>query len=177
MTRDRSGERPLHRALRWLPWLVLAVVVAVALAVGAGRHSSHRTVAQETTAIAGEIRCPVCEGETAAESNTPESIEIRAEIHRELLAGEKPSTVLDGLAAVYGSGSLERPSTRGVDLLLWVLPVVAVVLAAGGLAALFAFWGPRRRAGVPSDADRALVSAAMSSSPAGGDGGGHDDGD
>jgi cytochrome c-type biogenesis protein CcmH len=148
--------------LRWAPWALLAVVVAVALAFGVQRHPGPQSLGQRVTAIAGQIRCPVCEGETAAESNTPESVAIRQEIRAELRTGEKPSAILAGLASAYGAGSLERPQTRGLDLLLWLLPVVATVLAAAALVAVFGYWRPRRGSGEAlSTADRALVADAL----------------
>ena len=149
----------MRRWWRWLPWLVLGAVAVAVLAVGTHR-TEHPTLQQQTMHIAGLVRCPVCEGETAAQSAAPASVAIRNQISQELGAGQSQAQILAGLVAAYGPGILEKPSAQGVGLLVWVLPVVAVVAAVAGLALAFSRWRPRR-AGPASPADRALVEEAM----------------
>jgi cytochrome c-type biogenesis protein CcmH len=116
--------------------------------------------------IASLVRCPVCEGQSAAQSNAPASVQIRAQIQRELAAGQHQGQILSGLVSDYGPGILEQPEGRGIDLVVWVVPVVAVVAAVAGLAVAFARWRPRRTPAAVSDADRALVEAALGEWPA-----------
>jgi cytochrome c-type biogenesis protein CcmH len=146
---------PWRRLLRWLPWIALVVVVAVALAIGSQRHS-HPTLEQRTMSIASAVRCPVCVGETAAESGTPASLEIRVYIRQSLQAGDSRSQILSHLSASYGPSILEKPSARGLNLLLWVLPALAVVAAVAGLTVAFRRWRPARIDLVSED-DRRLV--------------------
>ncbi len=149
---------------RWLPWLVVAVVAAVALTVGSEQAAAPQTLQERTVAVADQVRCPVCVGETVAQSDAAPAVTIRHDIRRELAAGEKPSAILAGIAAIYGPGYLEKPQTSGLDLWLWVLPVAATLAAAAGLAAAFVWWGRRRRADpVASEADRLLVAGSLDS--------------
>jgi cytochrome c-type biogenesis protein CcmH len=150
---------------RWAPWAVLAVVALTALVIGTHRTSERPTAAAETMHIASLVRCPVCQGQSAAQSDAPASVQIRAQIQRELAAGEKQDQILAGLVAAYGPGILEQPEARGIDLVVWVVPVVAVVIAIAGLAVAFARWRPRRASVSVSDADRALVEAALGERP------------
>jgi cytochrome c-type biogenesis protein CcmH len=154
-----APRRPSRRALGWLPWIGLVVVVAVALAIGSQRHS-HPTLTQRTYSIANAVRCPLCVGETAAQSDIPASVEIRAVIRQELQAGESRSQILAGLVSSYGPGILERPPVQGINVLLWVLPAVAVVLAVAGLVLAFLRWRPGR-IGAVSDDDRRLVDGLL----------------
>ena len=149
------AAHPARRRLRWLPWVGLVVVVAVALAIGSQRHSDP-TLQQRTTSIANAVRCPVCVGETAAESDTPASIQIRAYIRQELRAGESRSQILSHLSASYGPNILEKPSASGINVVLWVLPVIAVVAAIIGLVTIFGRWRPGP-IDLVSDDDRRLV--------------------
>lgn len=149
---SRSGLR------RWAPWLLLVAVAVGVLVVGARAHS-HPTVDQQTLQIADQVRCPVCEGQSAAQSSAPASLQIRAQIHRELVAGESRQQILDGIVAAYGPSILERPQAHGVGLLVWVVPVVAVAAALGLLALAFSRWRPTRR--TASGDDRALVEDAL----------------
>ena len=161
----------VRSVLRWAPWVVIVVVGAVALTVGALGHPAPRTLEQRTLAIASEVRCPVCVGETAAGSDTAPSVAIRSEIRHGLAAGEKPATILAGIEAAYGPSILEEPRTSGVDLLIWVIPVVVALVALAGLAFAFVWWNRRRRSFEPaSDEDRVLVAGLLGSTDRPGDG-------
>jgi cytochrome c-type biogenesis protein CcmH len=152
-----------RRAAPRLLWIGLILVAVVALAIGSQRHS-HPTLQQRTMAIAGVVRCPVCVGETAAQSNVPASLEIRATIRSELQAGESRSEILSRLVTSYGPGILEQPPAHGVDVLLWVLPGLAVVLAAAALVLAFLRWRPGRASRV-SDDDRDVVRRLLDPEP------------
>jgi cytochrome c-type biogenesis protein CcmH len=141
------------------------VIAVVVLAVGTHRSGGRPTVAAQTMHIAALVRCPVCEGQSAAQSDAPASVQIRAQIQRELDAGEHQGQILAGLVDAYGPGILEQPEASGIDLVVWVVPVVAVVAAVAGLALAFARWRPRRASVTVSDADRALVEAALGEWP------------
>ena len=54
---------------RWLPWVVLAVVLVVALIIGSGARSGSETVSQRVDRIARDVRCPSCLGLSVAESD------------------------------------------------------------------------------------------------------------
>jgi cytochrome c-type biogenesis protein CcmH len=152
------------------------VIAVAALVVGTHRSSGHPTVAAETAHIANLVRCPVCQGESAEQSSAPASVQIRAQIQRELTAGEHQGQILAGLVSAYGPGILEQPEASGIDLVVWVVPVIAVVVAVAGLAVAFARWRPRRTSLTVTDADRALVEAALGEWPSGqADGAGGDD--
>jgi cytochrome c-type biogenesis protein CcmH len=155
----RTSPPSGHALRRWLPGALLVVVVAVALAVGSQRHI-HRTIQQQTMSIAGAVRCPVCTGETAAESNTPISIEIRKIIRQDLQRGDSRSQVLDQLVASFGPSELEAPPAKGINIFLWVLPGLAVIAALAGLVLLFRRWRPAHRAPV-TDEDRRLVRSQL----------------
>jgi cytochrome c-type biogenesis protein CcmH len=133
----------VSRYWRWGPWVVLVALAVSLLAIGSHR-SSHPTLDAQVMHIANEVRCPVCDGETAAQSSAPASVQIRSQIRQELLAGEPSDQILAGLVRDYGSGILEKPQSSGVGLVVWVVPVVATVLAAAALAWAFIRW--RRRA-------------------------------
>jgi cytochrome c-type biogenesis protein CcmH len=159
MTAPASPVASKRRVLRWAPWVVLVAIAVVALAIGVQRHS-RPTLGQETTSIANAVRCPVCSGETAAQSDTPESADIRDFIRNQLQAGESRSQILAQLSASYGASILEKPSDRGVNLVLWALPFLAVLVAIAGLVMAFARWRGGGGSAI-SDEDRALVGGAL----------------
>jgi cytochrome c-type biogenesis protein CcmH len=144
---------------RWLPFAALSVALAVALAIGATRGSSHRTVTQRVQHVTGQLRCPVCQGETVADSNALISRDIRADVQRRVQAGQSDRQIIDYVVQQYPGTRLDPPA-HGVGLLVWVLPVLALVAAAAGLGVAFVRWRARPNVAV-TDADRALVEDAL----------------
>lgn len=145
---------------RWLPFLLLVPVVAGALFVGAGGGDGPPSPAARTARLSADVRCPTCEGLSAAESATPAAAAVRQEIRRRVDAGESDAEIRAFLVSRYGRDIILTPEGRGVAALVWVLPVVAVVLGAGGLAFTFR----RRRASGTAAAtaeDRRLVEQAL----------------
>jgi len=87
-------------------------------------------------AISGDIRCPVCQGESIDDSNAPISRDLRLIIRERLLAGDSDREVIDYIVARYGEFVLYNPRAEGSNLILWLagpalfLAAVAVAVAA-----------------------------------------------
>jgi len=144
---------------RWLPWLALVVVVAAALWVGAGAGDGPPTPAARADRLAAQVRCPTCEGLSAAESETPAAVAVRQEIRRRVDAGQTDGEIRAFLVSRYGRDILLTPGGTGVAALVWALPVAAVVLGAGGMVLALR---RRREAGLlaATAEDRRLVALA-----------------
>jgi len=149
--------------VRRAPWLVLFGLLVVALALGASSSKGRRTQAQRVDHIAGQLRCPVCEGQTVADSNALISRDIRSVINEQVVAGRSDRQIISFIVRQY-PGTLLTPPATGVGVIVWALPVLAFIAALGALAMAFARW--RSRPGVAvTDADRALVNEALGASP------------
>jgi cytochrome c-type biogenesis protein CcmH/NrfF len=146
---------------RVLPWVFMAVVLAVSLGVASRGRSGPPTDAQRVTHITSEIRCPTCRGLSAAESDAPPARAIRDEVLRRVQDGQTDSQILGYVTSRY-KDILLKPEAKGIAGLVWALPVIAVVCAIGGLAMAFRRWRPSRAA-VVSDDDKALVEKALRS--------------
>jgi cytochrome c-type biogenesis protein CcmH len=140
--------------------LALVAVVALALffAVVGGRNAP-TSPAKRADTIARGVRCPTCGGQSVAESAAPAAGAIRAEIRRRVGAGQSRDEIEAYLEGRYGGDILLTPPRTGVGGLVWVVPVVAVVSGAAGLAVALQRWS-RRSLAHPSDEDRALVAKA-----------------
>jgi cytochrome c-type biogenesis protein CcmH len=127
----------------WAFWLASAAVAGIAAISAAGLlggHAEPETLYQRTMAIAGQYRCPVCAGESAAASDAPAAVEIRQLVRKWLQEGESPAQIRTYLVADYGPSILEKPPASGLDSLVWILPALGVALGAGGLALAFYRW-------------------------------------
>jgi len=145
---------------RWGPWLAMALVLGAALFVGTVSQREALTNADRLTNIARTVKCPVCSGESVAESNAQISQEIRKDIGLRLEAGQTDEQIREAYRAQYGDYILLTPSSSGVTSLVWILPVALLVVALAGLVVAFSRWRVRGELHA-SDADRALVADAL----------------
>src|SRR5205085_10209616 len=77
-----------------------------------------------------QLQCPVCEGETVADSPSGLAGDMRAVIRSKVAAGESDQQILDEFVASYGDSILTEPPKRGISLGVWIGPIVAVFLGA-----------------------------------------------
>lgn len=156
----------------------MGVIVVVALGVGSLTGSQPVTPADRVLALTQSIRCPQCAGQSVAESDVSVSREIRREIAQRVEEGQTDDQIRAYFSSAFGPDALLTPPTDGVGGLVWILPVVAVVVAIAGLGVAFRRWS----AAVPAQAtddDRALVDQALHDGTSGNGGtpGGDGDGD
>ena len=144
---------------RWLPWAALSLLLVVALAIGASRSSGRPSVAARVNHIGSQLRCPVCEGETVADSSAPVARDIRNLVQQRVEAGQSDQQIIAYVVHQY-PGTLLNPPATGVGLIVWALPVMVFVVAVAALAFAFARWRSRPGTAV-TDEDRALVDEAL----------------
>ena len=142
---------------RWSSYVLLLVVVGTALFLGTRSGDGPATAAERADHISSEVRCPTCEGLSAAESESPASMAIRKEIRRRVDMGESDDKIRSFLVGSYGHDILLRPSSTGVGALVWALPVAALVCALAGLALAFRRWQARAALGATATADDRLI--------------------
>jgi len=118
----------------WVAWVALAVIVVVAVAVLVAGSTPSRSPSARAARLAAELACPVCTGESVAESNAPESRAIRIDIARRIGEGQNDGQIRDAYVAIYGEHVLLTPSNGGLGAIAWGLPVLALVLGAAGIA-------------------------------------------
>jgi cytochrome c-type biogenesis protein CcmH len=117
---------------RWGPWIALAVVVAIALAVVLWPNGSQSTAARAHS-LETELKCPECQGLSVADSQAPTSRAIRADIKRRIAAGQSDEQIRQAYVDRYGETILLTPQDSGVSLLVWILPVLVLALGATGI--------------------------------------------
>lgn len=80
-----------------------------------------------TTAVAARLRCPVCQGLSIQDSPSPLALEMRDLIKDQLRSGRTPQEVQDYFVTKYGEWILLEPEPTGFNLVVYVVPVLAVV--------------------------------------------------
>jgi cytochrome c-type biogenesis protein CcmH len=116
-------------------WVLLGVVVVAAIAVLALRSDVDDSPEARSGRLERQLACPVCSGESVADSNAPESRAMRADIRERIDAGESDREIRDAYVRAYGERVLLTPDSRGLAVVAWGLPVVALVV--GGALIVF----------------------------------------
>ena len=76
------------RRTPWWPWLLLAAVLSVALVVGSTDVGGPRSEAERASSLTRSLKCPVCAGQSVAESDVVVSREIRRDVIRRIEEGQ-----------------------------------------------------------------------------------------
>lgn len=88
---------------------------------------------RRTSEIASELRCPVCQGVSVEDSPTELARQMRAVVRDQLAAGRTPDEVRAYFVDKYGEWILLRPKASGFNLVVYVLPWLALL---GGFAVI-----------------------------------------
>jgi cytochrome c-type biogenesis protein CcmH/NrfF len=147
-------------SFRRASWIVMAALVVVSLGRAALDDGPPRTTEEQVEAIARTLKCPVCRGQSVGDSDSPSARAIRVEIGRLVEQGRSADEVRDAISASFGDQVQLIPPASGFAGLVWILPVVALVVAIAGVSGAITRWRrvPRSE---PSDEDRTLVEQAL----------------
>ena len=141
-------------------YLLAALALAFAAAAfGQAEEVPHpdARVERRLKDLGEQLRCLVCQNQTIAESNAGLALDLRNQIRAQIAAGRSDDEIRAYINDRFkDQGLLLVPPKTGVDSLVWVLPVVAVVLAAGGLAVAFRRWRTTPDLAL-TDEDRSIV--------------------
>jgi cytochrome c-type biogenesis protein CcmH len=77
--------------------------------------------------IAKELNCPTCTGINLSDCRTLTCEQWREQIDELVDEGYSDQEVLDYFSTRYGDQVLQEPPQRGFTLLVWILPVVALI--------------------------------------------------
>lgn len=124
-----------HNSFTWLVGLLVGLLVlgtAVSVLAQEGEPETPPVVRQvsddEVNQVAKDLYCPVCENTPLDVCGTKACADWRELIRTKLSEGETAQDVYDYFARQYGDSVLAKPPREGVNLILWLFPIVAVVL-------------------------------------------------
>ena len=90
--------------------------------------------------IAKQLRCPICESVSVADSPAELAGQMRALIRKKLEAGESDQQILDYFVAAYGDSVLLEPPRRGLGWAVWLAPVLALAVGTAILWLVLRAW-------------------------------------
>jgi len=117
-------------------FLLLSIVVLLAafwsfLSLHA---STHKTLDQRVYEVASQLKCPVCQSESVADSPALIAQQMRGVIRQQLQAGRSEQQVIQYFINTYGEQIAWSPPWQGFTLLAWLVPIALVLL---GVVLLF----------------------------------------
>jgi cytochrome c-type biogenesis protein CcmH len=93
-----------------------------------------------TSAIASQLRCPVCQGLSIQDSPSDLSQQMRSLVRDQLAAGKTPEEVKAYFVSKYGEWILLTPKPAGFNLLAYALPIGVVLVGGLGIAIAVRRW-------------------------------------
>lgn len=75
-----------------------------------------------------ELRCPKCQNQNLAGSNSPIAADLRRELHRMINEGKSDTQIIDFMVARYGDFILYRPPLDKNTVVLWTAPIFLLVI-------------------------------------------------
>lgn len=109
-----------------LPFLALLLLN---LSVRAQYHNEE-AMQKEARKIFDLIMCPLCAGQTIAQSSNETSRQMRDLVLKKLRRGQTKEEILQYFESRYGERIIAKPNKKGFNLILWFFPFVLVALAA-----------------------------------------------
>jgi cytochrome c-type biogenesis protein CcmH len=94
--------------------------------------------------VEDEVMCPIC-GTLLELSDSPQARREKAFIAEMIAAGKSKAEIKDALVDEYGAEVLAQPKGSGFELSAYLVPAIALLVAAVALAVGIARW--RRRGG------------------------------
>jgi cytochrome c-type biogenesis protein CcmH len=144
-TRNRELTRVFFgwfREIRVIRGKGLAVMVLFAVVLSARPAAAQVATPpgpvtdNDVNRVARQLYCPVCENIPLDVCPTQACAQWRETIRAKLAAGWTDQQILDYFVAQYGERVLARPSTHGLNILVWVIPPILLL---GGAAVLWRF--------------------------------------
>tara|TARA_B110000908_G_C10121215_1_gene387696 strand:- start:98 stop:580 length:483 start_codon:yes stop_codon:yes gene_type:complete len=75
-----------------------------------------------------ELRCPKCQNQNLADSNSPIAKDLRREVYELLHQGKADIEIMNYMVARYGDFVLYRPRVNSLTYVLWFGPAVLILI-------------------------------------------------
>jgi len=141
----------LKQLRNYTAFFLLIIVSCNALSVVEVKEFSSDQLRDRFQVLVNELRCPKCQNQNLADSNSPISSDLRKEIFRMLEEGQSDQEIIDFLVVRYGEFVMYRPPVKKTTLVLWLAPGFLFLI---GIVVIIVI---RRRQTIVSSSSSALV--------------------
>lgn len=113
--------------IRWFSAMLLLVSMQSVAAIDTYEFKDEQT-RERFQQLTEELRCPKCQNQNLADSNSPIAKDLRHEVYRMLDEGETDQSIADFMVARYGEFVLYKPRKDLSTYLLWYGPFVLLLI-------------------------------------------------
>jgi cytochrome c-type biogenesis protein CcmH len=93
-------------------------------------NATHKTLDQKVYEVGSQLKCPVCQSESVADSPALIAQQMRGVIRQQLQSGKSEQQVVQYFINTYGEQIVWSPPWQGFTLLAWLVPIALVLLGA-----------------------------------------------
>ncbi|SHK39358.1 cytochrome c-type biogenesis protein CcmH [Marinobacter antarcticus] len=131
--------------LRIICFLMVIMAPGLSVAdVAAVYDFDSRSEEQRYQNLIAELRCPKCQNQNIADSNSPISKDMRNAVYQMMLDGASNEEIVESLVGRFGEFVKYKPDLDSRTFMLWATPAIAVL---GGLLVVAGVAVRSRRAG------------------------------
>ena len=111
----------------------LLITIAIAAIVGAVwfyvffSTSPQQTLDQRARDVGEQLKCPVCQGESVADSSSSIAQQMRGIIRQQLREGKSEQQIIQYFQARYGNQIVWSPQWQGFAMMAWLVPMLLVL--------------------------------------------------
>ena len=127
----------------YLIWILFLVVSVLSIVFSVVAESPPSTNSERVSILAADFACPVCDGQSLAESDVPVAKTIRATISTMVDDGVSDDEIRNYLVSKFGEDIDYNPAGDGITGLVWVMPVTAGLLALAGTVFILFSWAKK----------------------------------
>src|SRR5690554_1672908 len=109
-------------------WFLLAILASgiTSADVSAVYGFDSRSEEQRYQNLIAELRCPKCQNQNIADSNSPISKDMRNAVYQMMQEGDSNEEIINSLVGRFGEFVKYRPDFDSRTFMLWATPVIAV---------------------------------------------------
>jgi cytochrome c-type biogenesis protein CcmH len=151
VTSHTSSEQfvPWYRSRSFLIVCALVLLLAASWTYMFLNGQTHKTLDQRVYEVGSQLKCPVCQGESVADSPSTLAQQMRGIIRQQLQEGKSEQQVIQYFVDSYGTQIVWSPPWQGFALLAWLVPIA--LLLGGTVLIFFVFRDWRLVASVARD--------------------------
>lgn len=116
-----------------------------------GKPLTGAALDMETKAVASQLRCPVCQGESIDASPSELAVELKSIVKENLAAGYTEEQIKGYFVGKYGEWILLEPQAAGFNYAVYLLPPLALVAGAAFVYFMARRWTKPAPARVTAD--------------------------
>jgi cytochrome c-type biogenesis protein CcmH len=126
-----------------LSFVFVLFLLSPALAVNPDEVLDDPVLEERARSLSVGIRCLVCQNQSIDDSDAQLARDLRIIVREKLVEGLNDKQILDYLVERYGEFVLLKPRLNNQTILLWLLPLIALII--GAIIALKTFGATKRK--------------------------------